>query len=419
MHKFTLTLLFIVSLVSLQAKDIEVCADCQIQRIKKAIALADRGDRIILKEGVFNEYGIVIDKPLSIIGMKHSIVDGGKDAVIDGGQRGEIFTITADSVTIEGLTIVNVARSYTKDHAAIRIHRAKHFTIKNNILRNVFFGILVEKSHHGIIDNNNVSSNAKSEFDAGNGIHIWHSSGVKVSNNKLTGLRDGIYFEFVTNSIITNNVSTNNVRYGLHFMFSNHDEYYDNRFENNGAGVAVMFSKFIIMKRNVFTKNWGSASYGLLLKEISDAEIENNVFEENTLGIDIDGTTRINYRHNEFINNGWAIKITGGCYENIVEYNNFIANAFDLSIHSKVNDNSFNNNYWSDYAGYDLDKDGIGDIPYRPVKLFNYIVNKTPESIVMLRSLFIDIINFSEKVSPVFTPDNVMDSSPLMKKIKF
>ena len=83
-----------------------------------------------------------------------------------------------------------------------------------------------------------------------------------------------------------------------------------------------------------------------------------------------------------------------------------------------MNDNSFDNNYWSSYTGYDLDKNGIGDIPYRPVKLFSYIVNKTPETITLLRSLFVDIINFSEKVSPVFTPDKLVDSNPLMKPVK-
>ena len=92
-------------------------------------------------------------------------------------------------------------------------------------------------------------------------------------------------------------------------------------------------------------------------------------------------------------------------------------NALDLSYNSKINSNSFENNYWSEYAGYDLDRNGVGDIPYRPVKLFSYIAHNTPETIILLRSMFVDIINFSEKVSPVFTPDNLVDSNPLMHRI--
>lgn len=84
-----------------------------------------------------------------------------------------------------------------------------------------------------------------------------------------------------------------------------------------------------------------------------------------------------------------------------------------------MNENSFNNNFWSDYRGYDLDKNGIGDVPYRPVKLFSYLVNQSPEAIVLLRSLFIDLVDFSEKVSPIFTPADLTDLNPQMKKNKW
>ena len=171
------------------------------------------------------------------------------------------------------------------------------------------------------------------------------------------------------------------------------------------------------MYQNKFLKNWGSASYGLLLKEIYDTEIYENLFQENTIGIKGEGCNRINYRNNTFLRNGWAIKIAGACYANIFENNDFLNNSLDLAYNTKVNDNKFENNYWSEYSGYDLDHDGFGDVPYRPVKLFSYIVNRSPEALVLLRSLFVDIINFSEKVSPIFTPDNLMDKYPIMKEI--
>ena len=402
--------IFLLIGTSLHAQKINVCLNCNVKTIKSAIAKASKHDTIIVGKGVYNEYDILINKPLTIL--------GDKEVVIDGKKKGYILKIAADSVTVKGLTLKNVGKSYTKDFAAIYVSRSKYFNIENVRLKKVLFGILIEKSHHGIVKNNHISSDAIEEAGSGNGIHMWYSSNILVENNEVHDLRDGIYFEFVTHSKVVNNKSYNNLRYGLHFMFSNNDEYLNNTFSNNGSGVAVMFSKFIKMKNNTFIKNWGTASYGLLLKEIYDAEIINNRFQENTIGINVEGSTRINYVKNNFIRNGWALKIAGACYANKFLKNNFLHNSFDLSYNSKLNDNNFNNNYWSEYTGYDLDKNGEGDVPYRPVKLFSYVVNKTPEAIVLLRSLFVDIINFSEKVSPAFTPDNLADKKPLMREVK-
>ncbi len=406
-----LSILFIVLLQNNKAfgNTIKVCASCEYKSVSNAVSVAKAGDTLLINGGYYTEGEIKIEKPLVILGINKPILDGA--------SKTGIFYIKADSVTIKGLVFQNVGVSYTEEFAAIHVYKSNYFTIENNELKNVFFGILVEKSHYGIIHNNNISSNAVVEHSSGNGIHLWHSDNVRITHNYLSKLRDGLYFEFVSESYIANNLSENNLRYGLHFMFSNNNDYYDNTFINNGAGVAVMFSKFINMKRNRFYKNWGTASFGLLLKEIYDAEIEDNIFEENTIGINVEGCTRINYKNNNLIRNGWAVKISGGCYANIFANNNFISNSFDISYNSKMNDNKFDSNYWSSYTGYDLDKDGIGDVPYRPVKLFSYIVNQTPETIILLRSLFIDILNFSEKVSPVFTPDNLVDATPKMKII--
>lgn len=407
--KYKILLFFLFTFLIGTAKQIEVCGSCDVKTIKEAVEIAEDGDEIYIKKGVYKERDIIINKGISLIGEEGTIIDGE--------NIGSVFILKTDNFSLKKLKIVNVGMSYTVEYCAIKVIKAKNFTIEDCILENVFFGILIEKSKNGIIRNNKISGNRKSEASSGNGIHIWDGNHMEVYNNQLTGLRDGIYFEFVKNSTVSKNLSHDNIRYGLHFMFSNKNIYRYNEFRNNGAGVAVMFSKFITMHNNSFKLNWGSASYGLLLKEIYDAEIYNNLFEENTIGINGEGCTRINYTNNTFLRNGWAIKIAGACYANIFKKNDFMHNSLDLAYNSKINDNLFENNHWSEYTGYDLDKDGVGDIPYRPVKLFSYIVNRTPEALVLLRSLFVDIINFSEKVSPVFTPDNLMDKKPIMKRI--
>lgn len=395
--------------IHVSAQNIEVCAQCEITTIAEAIELASPNSIIIVKEGRYNEHEIIVNKPVTIIGEKGAIIDGEK--------QGSTIRVHSDDVTIKGFTIENVGFSHTEEFAAIHIQKSKRFSIVENSLRHVFFGILIEASKDGEIKNNKIFGDSAAEFYSGNGVHAWKCEGLLISNNLVEKLRDGIYLEFVNKSKVIDNISQYNIRYGLHFMFSNNDDYVGNVFSENGAGVAVMFSKHIGVKNNVFKNNWGTASFGLLLKEIYDAEIEGNTFQENTVGIQVEGSSRIYYTRNDFKSNGWAVKISGGCFTNEFKKNNFLYNSFDLSYNSSINDNIFAGNYWSEYTGYDLDKDGIGDVSYRPVKLFSYIVNRTPETIILLRSLFVDIINFSEKVSPIFTPNDLADPTPKMRMI--
>ncbi len=402
--------LLMLSIFTAHAKEIKVCETCDVTSVQTAVDMAQDGDIIKIKSGIYKEHDItIIDKSIQIIGENFP--------VIDAEMKGAGLSIRAENFSVEGLKIINIGTSHTSDFAAILISNSDNFRIENNKLENIFFGFLVERSSNGIIAGNRVSSNAKSQAYSGNGIHIWHSKNMNVKNNRVTGVRDGIYLEFANDCIISNNVCKDNLRYGLHFMFSNNNKYVENIFENNGAGVAVMYSKFIEMHRNIFKKNWGSASYGLLLKDINDAELKNNIFEDNTIAISADNTNRINYIENNFKKNGYGVRIRGACYQNVFERNNFLHNSFDVAYTGNLNENEFRNNYWSDYTGYDLDKDGIGDVAYRPVNLFSYVVNKSPEAIVLLRSLFIDILDFSEKVSPIFTPAEIMDKNPRMKKV--
>ncbi len=402
-------LFFFPGLVDCYSRNIEVKPGDNNKSIEKKIQLATNHDTLTFFPGEYELETIIIPKPLIVMGIDFPIIKSK--------TGNEIITVISDSVQIVGLQLEDVETSFMVDRAAIRIKDSNHFLVSNNRLINTFFGIYLEHAGDGLIENNIVAGDATEESTSGNAIHAWYCKNLRIIDNQVTNHRDGIYFEFVDNSLIKGNISADNLRYGLHFMFSNEDEYIENEFRNNGAGVAVMFSKKINMYRNNFLFNWGNSSYGLLLKEIYDAEIANNTFRENTIGIYIEGSTRINYFDNDFQNNGWALKFSGGCLDNHIRGNNFLTNTFDLSVHVLIEGNTFDGNYWSDYSGYDLDKDGKGDVPHRPVKLFNYLINETPETVVLLRSFFVELLNFAERISPVFTPDNVLDSQPLMKKI--
>jgi len=390
---------------------LEVGKDHAVVTIHEAIDIAGSGDTVYIYPGIYKEGPLVIPKKLTVIGIGLP--------VLDGENKHEIISITSDSVTVQGLELKNVGVSYVEDKSAIRIIKSKYCIIKENRLIDAFFGIYLERSHNCQVKGNHILGTAEHEMNSGNAIHLWYSNRNLIEGNHAEGHRDGIYLEFVDNSTVRNNTVINNLRYGLHFMFSDNDTYLDNTFMSNGAGVAVMFSRDIRMENNDFLDNWGGSSYGLLLKDITDSEIINNRFRKNTIGIYGEGAIRIRIIGNDFIRNGWALNILGSCNDNQIFGNNFINNTFEVTTNSKRNYNSFDGNFWSENTGsYDLDRDGTSDVPYRPVKLFSFMMASMESSSILMRSLLVDLINHAEKVAPVITPHNLVDNKPLMKRIR-
>ena len=402
---FQFCLLFLV-----KASIITVGKGKNYSTIHEAIQMAKNGDTVKVFEGRYLEKNLLINKPIILLGVGYP--------VIDGEYKYEIISIKSSEVTIQGFRVIHSGISSMEDFAGIKIYNAHNVIIKDNILEDTFFGIYSLFGSNCTIENNKLTAFKKEEHQSGNGIHCWKSDSMRIIANSITGHRDGIYFEFVTNSVIWRNVSENNMRYGLHFMFSNNNAYITNVFKNNGAGVAVMFSHHVKMFHNYFEENWGDASYGLLLKEISDGYIENNRFEKNTTGIFMEGANRIQMNHNVFKNNGWAMKIQASCMDITVTTNNFIGNTFDVGTNGSLVLNSFNGNYWDKYDGYDINKDQKGDIPFRPVSMYSIIVEKNPPAMMLFRSFITTLLDKTEKVLPSLTPENFKDAFPLMKPLR-
>ncbi|WP_304199490.1 nitrous oxide reductase family maturation protein NosD [Flavobacterium alvei] len=393
----------------LQAKVIEVGTNKPIKSIQKAIVLAKVGDTVLVHKGHYKEGNIIINKRIVFIGKNYPILDGQK--------KYEVLSIKADGVIVRGFKVIKSGYATLEDPCGIKVYNKNDVVIQNNILDDNFFGIYIQNGANCIVKNNKVSAYGKEEQRIGNGIHCWKSDRLQIISNTISGHRDGIYFEFVTNSTIKGNFSTKNIRYGLHFMFSNDDAYISNVFKNNGAGVAVMFTRRVKMVNNHFEENWGDAAYGLFLKEISDSFIIGNKFAKNTSGIHMEGTSRILVQKNSFEANGWGMKIQASCMDNEIKNNNFVGNTFDISTNGSLVLNTFNGNYWDKYEGYDLDKNGVGDVPFHPLSLFSVITENNPSAMLLFRSFMITLLDKSEKILPSITPDNFIDKKPLMHSL--
>ena len=409
--KMILTFLHCFWLVnSTYAAIIHVGSQHVFKTILPALKFAKNGDSILVEKGFYKEGNIIINKEIYFLGRDFP--------TIDGDRKFEVLSIKSNNVTVKGFKIQHSGYATMDDPGGIKVYDSHHVTIIDNLVYDNFFGIYLKYSKNCIIKNNKIIAFGKEEQEIGNGIHCWKSDSLQIIGNYVSGNRDGIYFEFVTNSVIWRNISTNNIRYGLHFMFSNDDAYFSNIFENNGAGVAVMYTKKVVMMNNTFKDNWGDAAYGLLLKDISDATIFNNRFINNTSAIFMDGGNRIIVEKNTFKANGWGLKIQASCMENVIENNNFLGNTFDVSTNSTLVQNKFISNYWDKYEGYDLNKDGLGDVPYRPLSLFSVIVESNPPAMLLFRSFMVTLLDKSEKILPSLTPENFIDNTPLIHALK-
>lgn len=395
---------------SVAGKTVDVGSDYEYNDLSTAIHKAEAHDTVYIHSGEYNLNNLLITKPLHLKGM------GGP--VLDGGGENQILLVRSDSVTIEGITFQNAGISFINDNAAVKLDSVKHCSVINNSFKNNFFAVYLAETSHSRISGNAIIAKSVRETYSGNGIHLWYCKNISIENNEISGHRDGIYFEFVKESYINNNISENNLRYGLHFMFSDNCSYSGNTFKHNGAGVAVMFTDKVEMRNNKFIENWGSASYGILLKEIFDSNISNNYFYKNSSGIYLEGCNRIKIENNDFFENGWAVRLMANSMDNKFNRNNFIGNSFDVTTNNIKNYNEFESNYWSEYDGYDLNKDNVGDVPHRPVRSFSLIVEQNRPTLILMRSLFVELIDFAEKVFPVLTPETLADNKPSMKKIK-
>lgn len=412
-----LTLLIGFQVKSL-AREITVGKGLTYSSITEALQVSNEGDTIVVKNGVYKE-NIVINKSVQLIGENQPIIDGN--------YRDDVVRIETDKASIKGFTIRKSGVDLRKDESGIKVMNSEEVTIEENQLEDNIIGVYLYSSPNNIIRNNTSYGRADytTEETNGNGVHLWKSPNNTIEGNHIRKHRDGIYVEFSPGNLIRNNHCERNVRYGLHYMYSNKNTFEGNTFERNGTGSALMYSKNIILKKNTFKDNLGPNGFGMLLKSLTDSITEENLIANNTVGIFMDDANRNVFTKNIFSQNGWAIDLFSSSNDNVLYANNFLDNTYQVMTDTDRTTNRFfknsTGNYWSDYKGYngyDLNGDGIGDIPYKPVKLLSYLMKRYPDLTVFLESPGLKALEFAERVLPVLNPVELSDPYPLMNPVQ-
>lgn len=383
-------------------------------QLAQAVSSAAAGDIIVVDGGEFHG-AIEVDRPLTIIGRNWP--------VLDGQNKGTVLKISAPETTVEGFVIRNSGDSLDQENSGIVVE-AENVIVSNNRLEGTLFGIYLREAHGSTIADNVIESKDLPVPRRGDAIRIWYSNDVTVANNNVAYGRDVVLWYSERLTVRGNDVSHG--RYGLHFMYCDDALIEDNRLLNNSVGAFLMYSRRMTMRHNTIAMNRGPSGYGVGLKDMDDAIVLENNFLDNRIGAYLDGSPREIDSIGLFEGNVFAYNDIGVQLMPAVSRNQFIANSFvdneeqvALAGGGQPGANHWTvdgvGNYWSNYAGYDADGDGHGDITYVSQRLFEDLMHREPALRLFLYSPATDAMDFAAKAFPVVRPQpKLEDSSPLM-----
>jgi nitrous oxidase accessory protein len=378
-----------------------------------AISQAAAGDTIEVRGGVY-EGSLVIDKPLTLIGHEWP--------VIDGGGEGTVVKITAPTTTIQGFIIRDSGHSLDEENSGL-VATATDVTIVGNRFEDTLFGIYLQEAHNSIIRDNFITSKNLDMPRRGDGIRVWSSNDVLVEDNQVFQARDVVLWYSERLTLRGNDVQDG--RYGLHFMYCDDAHIEQNRLLHNSVGAFLMYSRRLHMEQNTVAYNRGPSGYGIGMKDLDDAIVRENLFLDNRIGAYLDGSPREvdsigRFEGNLFAYNDIGVEMLPSVRHNQFMQNSFVENEEQMSIAGGglPGDNSWAVNYWSDYAGYDANGDGQGDIAYKAERLFENLMQREPNLRLFLYSPATNAIDFAARAFPVVKPQpKLVDERPLISPL--
>ncbi len=391
-----------------------VCPGCPLNDLHTAVRQAPDGATLDVRGGLYPG-PLLIDRPLTLIGRDWPIIDGG--------GQGTVVTISAPDVRFEGFVVRSSGSSHDREDSGIRVQAPRAAIVRNQVL-DALFGIYLENAPDSLVEHNLIVGKELPEPVRGDGLKIWYSPRAQVLDNELHDIRDALVWYSDDTVVQGNHISR--ARYGLHFMYSQRSLVERNVIEDNSVGIYLMYGAHQTVRFNVLQANRGPSGYGLALKETDGVVAEQNLIHRNRVGIYIDNSPLSPDIENRIIGNWISYNDTGllltpATRRNRIAGNTILENLETVAVSGGgrlvdlewVEDGR--GNFWSDYAGYDADRDGIGDLPYRDEPLFESMTDRYPILQFFRFSLAATAIDLAARAVPLFRPEpRVTDPAPLV-----
>lgn len=179
------------------------------ESIQEAINNANVGDTIIVTQGTYKQWCIVVNKTLTIVGesLENTIIDGNGTADV-------IFQVTANDAVIENFTLRNTATSQYIQGTAIRVYNTTNVQVRGVVTRNNFCGVELRSSNFTKMINCGIFNSTSY------GVHIRDKS--------------------CNNTFVSNTIANNSIGIYIADQTSSHNIFYHNNFINNTNQASIM-----------------------------------------------------------------------------------------------------------------------------------------------------------------------------------
>ena len=376
-----------------------------------ALETAQDGDVLRLAPGTHSG-PVVLNKAITL--------DGGGVASINGGGRGSVITITAAGAVVRGLTITGSGDDHETIDSGVQLTQAATgAAVENNILLGNLYGIDIHGAKEARVSGNRIEGHKTGPMNRrGNGIYVWNAPGAEVTGNTVRWGRDGVFVNASKRNRFADN-EFRDLRFAVHYMYADDSEVTGNISIGNHLGYAVMFSTRVRVTDNVSVDD---RDHGVMLNYANHSDISGNLVS----GGPEKCAFLYNSHKNTFADNRFegceiGLHFTAGSDRNFIAGNAFIGNRTQVKYVSTTWDEwsaEGRGNYWSDFAAYDLDGDGIADLPYRPNDSIDHVLWTQPSAKLLLGSPAVQLVRWSQSAFPALLPGGVVDSHPLMRPVE-
>ncbi|HVS02636.1 MAG TPA: nitrous oxide reductase family maturation protein NosD [Thermoanaerobaculia bacterium] len=394
------------------AREWVVSPDGPLRTPQEALARAADGDLVRVLAGTYAA-------PLAV--TRSVTLQGEGWPVLDGGGRGTVVRIEAPGVTLRGFVVRGSGISLDEEHSGVSVEGPRA-VIEGNRLQDVLFGVYLRHAAASVVRGNQIRGKTLALGRRGDAIRVWNSDGTTIAGNRVHGSRDVVLWYSKRLTVRDNHVEQG--RYGLHFMYCDDATIQGNLLADNSVGAFLMYSRRLRLVGNTIAGNHGPSGYGVGLKDMDEPRVADNLFVGNRVAAFLDSTPRewhgsATLEGNLFAGNDIGIRLMPSVRRVDILGNSFVENHEQVELAGGGGDpgaNLWRGNYWSDYAGYDADGDGLGDVPYRSQRLFESLLARRPELRLFAYSPAAQAVDFAAQAFPLVRPQpKLEDAAPRMR----